>query len=115
MELQLISEKIIELRGQRVMLDAHLAELYEVETKQLKQAVRRNSERFPSDFIFEISNEERNLLIDSTRSQFVTSYSKSITYTSIAFTEQGVAMLATVLRSPKAVQVNNQVQQTPTQ
>ncbi len=106
MELQIISEKIIDLRGQRVMLDAHLAELYEVETKQLKQAVRRNLERFPADFVFEISNEERNLLIDSMRSQSVTSYSKSNTYAALAFTEQGVAMLATVLRSPKAIQVS---------
>jgi len=67
MELQIISEKIIDIRGQRVMLDVHLAELYEVETRQLKQAVRRNMERFPPDFVFEISNEDRNLLIDSMR------------------------------------------------
>ena len=73
MELQTIQNKIYEIRGQQVMLDFDLAALYQVETKVLKQAVRRNIERFPEDFMFEISNEEYNSLKDSLRSQIVTS------------------------------------------
>ena len=102
---ELIQEKIIEIRGQKVMLDFDLAELYDTETKVLKQAVRRNLERFPADFMFELKREE----YDSLRSQFVTlengrgKYSK---YLPFAFTEQGVAMLSSVLKSPKAVEVN---------
>lgn len=100
-----IQEKIIEIRGQKVMLDFDLAELYNTETKVLKQAVRRNIERFPSDFMFELKKEE----YDSLRSHFVTlengrgKYSK---YLPFAFTEQGVAMLSSVLKSSKAVEVN---------
>jgi hypothetical protein len=76
MELDIIMNKIYEIRGQRVMLDFHLAELYEVKTKVLKQAVRRNIDRFPKDFMFEISMEEyRNL-----RSQFVTLHWMSVKY-----------------------------------
>ena len=69
MELQTIQNKIYEIRGQQVMLDFDLAALYQVETKVLKQAVRRNIERFPEDFMFEISNEEYNSLKDSLRSE----------------------------------------------
>ncbi len=87
------------------MLDADLAELYEVETKVLKQAVRRNTDRFPKDFMFELSAEEIGVL----RSQNVTSISSSTTYAPFAFTEQGVAMLASVLRSPKAIEANIQI------
>ena len=76
-DLQIIQNRIIEIRGQRVILDVHLAELYEVETKVLKQAVRRNLERFPNDFMFELARGE----LDFLRSQFVTSYWKSTTYT----------------------------------
>ena len=72
MELQTIQNKIYEIRGQQVMLDFDLAALYQVETKVLKQAVRRNIERFPEDFMFEISNEEYNSLKISLRSQIVT-------------------------------------------
>ena len=104
MSLQVIQNKIVEIRGQKVMLDFSLSELYEVETKVLKQAVRRNMERFPEDFLFELSRDEYNIL----RSQIVTletgrgKYSK---YLPFAFTEQGVAMLSGVLKSPKALQV----------
>lgn len=105
-ELQPIQSKIHEIRGQRVMLDFDLAELYQVPTKALKQAVRRNSERFPSDFMFEITESEYNVLKASLRSQFVTSNKGGIRYMPFAFTEEGVAMLSGVLRSKAAVQVN---------
>ena len=72
-EITVIQNKIYEIRGQRVMLDFDLAQIYQVETKVLKQAVRRNIGRFPQDFMFEITNEEYNLLKISLRSQFVTS------------------------------------------
>ena len=105
MELQLIQNKIYEIRGQKVMLDYHLAELYEVETKVLKQAVRRNINRFPSDFMFELTRDE----FDSLRSQFVTSKRGGTRYMPFAFTEQGVAMLASVLKSEKAIEINIQI------
>jgi phage regulator Rha-like protein len=90
------------------MLDFDLAELYETETKRLKEAVRRNIDRFPNDFMFELTREEYNSL----RTQFATletgrgKYSK---FNPFAFTEQGVAMLASVLNNPKAIQVNIQI------
>ena len=93
----IIENKIYEIRGQKVMLDFDLAEMYEVETKYLKQMVRRNAERFPEDFMFQLSNEEVNCLISSLRLQIATPF---------AFTEQGVAMLSGILRSPKAIEVN---------
>jgi len=105
MNLQVIQKKIYEIRGQKIMLDFDLAELYETETKRLKEAVRRNIDRFPFDFMFELTREEYNFL----RTQFATlekgkgKYSK---FNSFAFTEQGVAMLASVLNSPKAIQVS---------
>ena len=109
MELQTIQSKIYEVRGQKVLLDFDLAILYRTDTKKLKQAVRRNIERFPSDFMFELTKEE----YASLRSQIVTldkigrgKYSK---YNPFAFTEQGIAMLASVLRSPKAIEVNIQI------
>jgi hypothetical protein len=105
MDLQVIQNRIFEIRGQRVMLDVHLAELYEVETKVLKQSVRRNLDRFPEDFMFELTNIE----FDELRSQFVTSYWKSVNYMPFAFTEQGVAMLSSVLKSKRAIQVNVEI------
>ena len=85
------------------MLDFDFAELYETETKVLKQAVRRNLNRFPDDFMFELTVKEYNIL----RSQFVTSNKRGGTrYLPFAFTEQGVAMLASVINSPKAIEVN---------
>ena len=107
MELQPIQSKIYEIRGQRVMLDFDLAELYQVETRTLKQAVRRNIERFPSDFMFEITESEYNYLKNSMTSQIVISNERGgRRYMPIAFTEQGVAMLSSVLRSETAIQVN---------
>ena len=107
MELQPIQSKIYEIRGQRVMLDFDLAELYQVETRTLKQAVRRNIERFPEDFMFEITGAEYNYLKNSMTSQIVISNEKGgRRYMPFAFTEQGVAMLSSVLRSGTAIQVN---------
>ena len=105
-ELTVIQNKIYEIRGQRVMLDFDLAHLYQVETKVLKQAVRRNSRRFPADFMFEISAEEYNSLKTSLRSQFVTSNKGGVRYMPFAFTEMGVAMLSSVLRSETAILAN---------
>ncbi len=109
MELQKIQNRIYEIRGQKVLLDFDLAELYGTETKRLKEAVRRNMERFPSDFMFELSNEEYKSL----RTQFATlekqGRGKFSKYNPFAFTEQGIAMLASVLRSPKAIEVNIQI------
>lgn len=106
MELQTIQQKIYEIRGQQVMLDFDLAELYETETRALKQAVRRNLNRFPTDFMFELTKKE----FDSLRSQFVilndSGRGKHSKYLPFAFTEQGVAMLASVLSSPKAIEIN---------
>ena len=108
MELQQpIQSKIYEIRGQRVMLDFDLAELYQVETRALKQAVRRNIERFPEDFMFEITEPESNYLKNSLTSQIVISNERGgRRYMPFAFTEQGVAMLSSVLRSRTAIQVN---------
>jgi hypothetical protein len=101
-----IIEKIFHFRGVKVMLDSDLASLYEVETKQLKRQVRRNASRFPEDFMFELNEEELKVL----RSQFGTlkrgMHSK---YGIIAFTEQGVAMLSSILNSEKAIQVNIEI------
>ena len=105
-EITVIQNKIYEIRGQRVMLDFDLAHLYQVETKVLKQAVRRNSQRFPADFMFEISVEEYNSLKTSLRSQFVTSNKGGVRYMPFAFTEMGVAMLSSVLRSETAILAN---------
>ena len=102
-----ISSLIHEIRGVKVMLDFDLAKLYQVETKVLKQAVRRNLDRFPPDFMFELNSEEFNSLIISLRSQIVTSNTKGGTrYPPLAFSEQGVAMLSSVLRSNTAIQIN---------
>ena len=106
MELEIIKNKIYEIRGQRVMLDRDLAQLYGVETKVLNQAVRRNLERFPKDFMFELTKDEANLLEISLRSQIVTSNRGGNRYAVIAFTEQGVAMLSSVLRSKVAININ---------
>ncbi len=115
MEIQLIQTKIHLLREQRVMLDFDLAALYEVPTKALNQAVKRNLDRFPKDFMFQLTEEEwkyaRSEVIDSNEpmwSQIVTTSKKfrRESYIPFAFTEQGVAMLSSVLRSEKAIQVN---------
>ena len=104
MEIQTIQSKIYEIRGQKVMLDFDLAKLYQTETKILKQAVRRNLNRFPDDFMFEVTADE----LENLRSQIVTSSEGwgGRRYKPFAFTEQGVAMLASILNSPKAIEVN---------
>ena len=103
-----IASKIYLIRGQKVMLDRDLAELYGVQTKVLKQAVRRNIGRFPSDFMFELNSKE----FQDLRSQIVTSSWGGLRYLPMAFTEQGVAMLSSVLSSERAVQVNIQIVRT---
>ena len=102
MDLQVIQNRIYEIRGCRVMLDFDLAELYQVSTKALKQAVKRNLQRFPEDFMFEMNSEEWEIL----RSQIVTSSWGGTRYMPFVFTEQGVAMLSSVLRSEIAIEVN---------
>ena len=107
---QVIEPRILFLRGQRVMLDADLAALYQVEVKALNQAVRRNSRRFPPDFMFSLTQQEAALL----RSQIVTANEPSPgrggrRTLPFAFTEQGVAMLSSVLRSERAVQANVEI------
>ena len=107
MDLQIIQNKIFEVRGCRVMLDYHLAELYQVETRALKQAVKRNIGRFPSDFMFVLSKEEANLLLSIGVSQNVIPPDYNFgAALPMAFTEQGVAMLSSVLRSQTAIEVN---------
>ena len=111
MDIQIIQNKIYEIRGRRVMLDFDLANLYQVETKRLKESVRRNIERFEGeDFMFELSEEEYNVLKDRLRSQIasleIDGKGKYPKYSPFAFTEEGVAMLSGVLRSSVAVQVN---------
>ena len=108
-DITLIQNKIYEIRGQRVMLDFDLAPLYQVQTKVLKQAVRRNIERFPADFMFEITIDEYNSLKDSLRSQIVTSNKGGTRYMPFAFTELGVAMLSSVLNSDTAIEMNRSI------
>ncbi len=106
MDLKIIHDKIYTIRNQKVMLDFDLSELYQVETRVLKQAVRRNLKRFPEDFMFEITINEYSSL----RSQFVTlnknGRGKHSKYLPFAFTEQGVSMLSSILRSNVAINVN---------
>ena len=122
-----IQNKIYELRGQKVMFDFDLAELYEVETKVLNQAVKRNSDRFPEDFMFRLTNEEWKIQrsqfvtfepdrklgpkyqpgeFDNLKSQIVTSSWGGSRKLPFAFTEHGVTMLSSILRSPKAIKMN---------
>lgn len=96
---------IYEFRGHKVMLDFDLASLYGVETKRLKEQVKRNPLRFPEDFMFELRKEE----FSSLRSQIATSKRGGTRYAPMAFTEQGVAMLSSVLNSEKAIQVNIEI------
>ncbi len=103
-----IASRILFLRGEKVMLDVDLAFLYQVETKVLKQAVRRNIDRFPADFMFALSDDEFSNL----RSQFVTSSWGGLRYAPFAFTEQGVAMLSSILRSNRAIEVNIAIMRT---
>lgn len=105
---EVVMNKIYIVRGQKVMLDRDLAELYQIETKYLKRQVKRNMERFPEDFMFELSGSE----FENWRCQFGTSNlsdKMGLRYAPFVFTEQGVAMLSSVLNSPKAIQVNIQI------
>jgi ORF6N domain len=109
-----IESRILVIRGHKVMLDADLAKLYGVEVRTLNQAVKRNAERFPADFTFQLTREE----LESLRSQFVilddataksSRRGRHVKYPPFAFTEQGVAMLSSVLRSKRAAQVNVEI------
>ena len=109
-DLSIVQNLIYEIRGQKVMLDADLARLYGIETRELKQAVRRNIKRFPADFMLELDIEEYNAMIACSRSQIVTLDKKgrgsNVKYKPFAFTELGVAMLSSVLKSETAIQAN---------
>ena len=105
---ELISSKIFFIRGVKVMLDRDLAELYEVETRTLNQAVRRNIKRFPNDFMFQLNKTE----FENLKSQIVTSSWGGIRKMPLAFTEQGVAMLSGILNSDRAILVNIQIMRT---
>ena len=99
---EIVTSKIFLIRDQKVMVDRDLAELYQVQTKLLKRQVRRNIERFPNDFMFELTKDE----FDNLRSQFGTSRWGGSRYIPMVFTEQGVAMLSSVLNSSRAIAVN---------
>ena len=102
---EIIASKILEIRGKKVMLDSDLAMLYGVETKVLIQAVQRNISRFPEDFMFQLKKQE----FENLRPQFVTSSWGGRRYLPYVFTEQGVAMLSSVLNSERAILVNIQI------
>ena len=104
MELQIIQRKIFEIRGFKVMLDRDLAELYEVTTSNLNKAVKRNINRFPDDFMFQLNNEEFNLIFQNGTSSW--GGTRKLPY---AFTEHGVAMLSSVLNNSKAIDINLQI------
>ena len=106
-----IEKRIYLFRGKKVMIDSHLAELYGVQTKVLVQAVKRNINRFPEDFMFQLTKDEFDVL----RSQFVTSNERrgGRRYLPYAFTEQGIAMLSSVLHSERAIRVNIQIMAPP--
>ena len=107
-----IASLIYLLRGEKVLLSEYLAELYAVPVKVLSQAVKRNIDRFPDDFMFQLTRDEADAILRS-RSQIVTlKRGQNIKYLPYAFTEQGVAMLSSVLRSPRAVQVNIAIMRT---
>ncbi len=101
-ELILVQNLIHEIRGKKVMLDFDLARLYQVETKVLNQAVKRNIKRFPPDFMFQLTKDE----VSTNRSQFVTASRRNVSAPPFAFTEQGVAMLSGILRSDIAIAAN---------
>lgn len=110
MELQIIQNRIYQIRGLNVMLDFDLAEMYDVQTKRLKEQVRRNIERFPSDFMFELTKKEWSELV-AICDQLPENLKHS-TVMPFAFTQEGVAMLSGVLRSPTAIEVNISIMRT---
>ena len=103
---QIIENKIFLIRGQRVMIDRDLAELYGVETKRLNEAVKRNKKRFPVDFMFQLTDEEQNELVANCDHLSKLKYSTTNAY---AFTEHGVTMLASILNSERAIEINVQI------
>ncbi|MBI3585350.1 MAG: ORF6N domain-containing protein [Nitrospinae bacterium] len=103
MPVETIENKILLIRGQKVMLSTHLAELYEVETRALNQAVKRNINRFPEDFMFQLNDSEAGQLVSQNVIPHKKYFGGSLPY---AFTEQGVAMLSSVLNSERAINVN---------
>ena len=109
-DVMIVQNLIYEIRGQKVMLDSDLARLYGIETRELKQAVRRNIKRFPADFMIELELEEYNAMMACSRSQIVTLDKKgrgaNAKYKPFVFTELGVAMLSSVLKSETAIQAN---------
>ncbi|WP_395053213.1 ORF6N domain-containing protein [Flavobacterium sp.] len=108
MEIEVIQNKIYEIRGCKVMLDFDLSQLYQIENKALKQSVRRNLNRFPNDFMFELTEIE----FANLRSQIVTSSYGGNRYLPFAFTEQGIAMLSSILKSDKAIEINISIMRT---
>ena len=108
MEIEIIKEKIHVIRGNKVMLDYDLALLYGTESKRIKEAVRRNMNRFPDDFMFELTKEE----FENLRTHFASSSYGGRRYLPFAFTEQGIAMLSSVLKSEIAVEINISIMRT---
>jgi hypothetical protein len=106
---EIIQQRIFLIRGEKVMIDRDLADLYQVPTKVLNQAVRRNTERFPEGFMFQLSKQERDELVTNCDRFEMLKHSTSLPR---AFTEQGVAMLSSVLKSKRAIQVNIQIMKT---
>jgi len=101
-----VESAILFIRGEKVMLDSDLAELYDVETRVLNQAVRRNLARFPADFMFQLTPEESDIVVRSRSQSVILKRGTNLKYQPYAFTEQGVAMLSSVLNSERAVAVN---------
>ena len=104
-----IERRIYFIRDQKIMLDKDLAELYGVETKRLVEAVKRNIRRFPHDFMFQLNEEENDLLRSQIATSNISTGRGGMRYAPYAFTEQGVAMLSSVLRSPRAIDVNVEI------
>ncbi|HVT88570.1 MAG TPA: ORF6N domain-containing protein [Tepidisphaeraceae bacterium] len=104
-----IEKRILLIRNEKVLLDSDLADMYDVATKALNQAVKRNIERFPADFMFQLTLAEKNQVVTNCDHLAKLKFASKLPY---AFTEQGVAMLSSALRSPRAVQVNVQIMRT---
>ena len=105
-DLTIITNLIFEIRGQKVMIDRDLADLYEVETKKLNQAVKRNLKRFPTDFMFQLTDNEQRELVTNCDRLKILKHSSSNAY---VFTEHGVTMLASILNSERAIEINVQI------
>lgn len=107
--IDVIEQRIFLIRGEKVMIDRHLAELYGVDTRALNQSVKRNAERFPANFMFQLTEKERDEVITFCDNLLPLKFARTLPY---AFTEQGVAMLSGILRSKRAIQVNIQIMNT---